>query len=575
MQHPFKVREFIKENTNLVKKYIRKDTYELIVPDFVLDKHEFYKGNLTIPNVKFNREYSQIQKLEYIKCMKDVIYFTQKYIKIISIDDGVIPFKLYPYQAALLRKLQIHRFVISLQARQTGKTQVVATFLLWYGLFHGSKKIAILANKASQAKEILSRIQLSYENLPFFIKQPVTVYNKTSIEFGNYSDLFTAATSSSSIRGKSVSVLYIDEGAFIPNDMEFYESTYPVISSGKRSRVIMTSTPNGTKGLFHKLWNESVGLINKFINHKVIWSQVPGRDNDWREEQISNTSREQFDQEHNCLFRGSQNSLISGHILAQLVKSIPIIEKDNGLKIYHEPINNHRYFCTVDVGRGVGGDYSAFVIFDVSVIPYKVVATYRNNTIAPIAYPTVIYNVASYYNQAFVLVEVNDMGEGIVNTLFYDFEYENLLPTSAGATKQTLGYAHNQKFGVRTTTQVKAVGCSNVKNFIEAGKVELSDENIIDEFGNFVQKGRSYEADKGAHDDLVMCVVLFAWSATQEIFKELTNSDISKRIISDYTDDEIMPMIMGNHFNDRDADDFDEMGDFESEGFNNDMFADF
>lgn len=524
--YPFDVKGFINENKELIKKYLKKDTSKLRVDDFYTEKKHYYKNN---PNIKSVRspefEYSLIQKLEYIKCMKDVVYFARKYVKIISIDDGVIPFDLYDYQEDLLKVYQKNRFSISMQCRQSGKTQVTATYLLWYSIFTPSKTIAILANKAAQAREILSRIQMSYENIPFFLKQGVSTYNKGSVKFSNMSEIFCAASSNSSIRGRSISVLYIDEAAFLKNDIEFYESTYPTISSGKNSRVIITSTPNGARGLFHKLWTESEQKINLFARMCVPWHMVPGRDEAWKQEQISNTSAEQFNQEHGLVFRGSQNSLISSDVLALLVSYTPITKSDD-VKIFTQPIDGHNYVITVDTARGVGGDYSAFVIFDITTSPYEVVAVYKNNKISPMVYPQIIRNFADKYNMALVLVEINDIGEQVASILTYDFEYENVLMSFSEKRTQKIGFINEARPGIRTTTQVKSIGCSNVKTMIESGKIVLKDDDIISEFGTFIPKGNSYQADSGAHDDLAMCCVLFAWLTTQQYFIDITDKNI-------------------------------------------------
>jgi hypothetical protein len=543
-QYPFDIEAFISDNKDLVKKYLKKNTYKLYVPDVVPEENDYYQGNPLILRRTAKFEYSDLQKLEYIKCMKNVVYFTRKYIKIISIDDGIIPFNLYDFQEELLSLYQDNRFVISMQCRQSGKTQTTAAFILHFVNFNPSKTVAILANKAAQAREILSRIQMSYESLPNFIKQGVSSYNKGSMKFGNRSEAFCAASSSSSIRGRSISLLYIDEAAFLLKDMEFYESTYPVISSGKESRVIITSTPNGARGLFHKLWMESVEGINRYKRMEVPWHRVPGRDTAWKDEQIDQTSAEQFNQEHGLIFRGSQNSLLSSDTLSQLVIKKPV-ETYGNLIVYKEPYKGdkvekpHEYFITVDTSRGLGKDYSAFIVFDISVSPYEVVATYRNNRISPMVYPQIIRSVADKYNQAYVLVEINDIGEQVANILYYDFEYENLLMCYTDKSYQTIGFIKDPKMGVRTTTQVKSIGCSNVKTMIETGKLLLNDDQVISEFGTFVPKGRSYEADSGANDDLAMCCVLFAWASVQDYFIEITNRDV-KRDVRDYMMEEIM-----------------------------------
>jgi hypothetical protein len=320
--------------------------------------------------------------------------------------------------------------------------------------------------------------------------------------------------------------------------MTFYESTYPTISSGKESRVIVSSTPNGARGLFYKLWTESTNNINKYVNHKVTWDMVPGRDNEWKEEQIANTSREQFDQEHNCLFRGSINSLIAGNVLARLPERTPIDVRDD-LKIFEEPIkadgedikHDHIYVTVVDVSRGLGQDFSAFIVVDVTQVPYRIVATYRNNKISPVLYPTIINSTARHYNNSMVLVEINDIGEQVASILFDEYEYEDLLMTKSVKNRQTIWYGSECKLGVRTTTAVKAVGCSNIKTLIENDKIELNDKAVIDEFGTFVPKGNSYEADSGANDDFAMCCVLFGWATTQQYFKDMTDINTREELL--------------------------------------------
>jgi len=878
--HPFNVREFVKENRTLVKKYIRKNTYSVQVDDIFLGPAYYYQKNEHILNKKEKPEYSLMQKLEYIKCMKNCAYFTRKYIKIISIDDGVIPFDLYDFQEELLDKYQKNRFIITLQSRQSGKmidldtpimtpngfvkngdlkvgdkiygrngkttditfiseqrndmnqyeltfdngqtikacgehlwafkssnknkfeyvrnteymisefdnvrknkksgslwiditnplefdhkpvsidpytlglwigggdsqggsisshlddfnfyksvvnvtkddkftldkrtthtgrfrveglhkelrlsnltnnkhipenyiynskevrlelirglmdsdghcseygacefyqkdkaiidkvrlilstlgiksrirekyisgygdpyytlsftvpvdkfeifklprklerqanckshpkneriylssykklqkeekvymqcltvddddhmfvcgetlipthnTQTTAAYILWFNTFNDSKDTAILANRLAQAQEIMGRVQMSYENLPNFLKCGVSEYNKRSMKFANYSKIFCATSTSSSIRGTSISLLYIDECSFLRDDMAFYESTYPVITSGKNSQVIVSSTPNGARGLFYKLYTESVEGINKYVNHKVTWDMVPGRDQEWKKEQIANTSQEQFDQEFNVLFRGSSNSLISGNVLENLIERSPVEVRDD-LKIYEHPIlpddeqAGHIYAMTVDVSRGLSQDFSAFIVFDVTQLPYKVVATYRNNKISPVLYPTIINSTAQHYNNAMVLVEINDIGEQVASILYNEYEYEELLMTKSDKSRQIIWYGNDCKLGVRTTTAVKSVGCSNIKTLVENEKIELNDKTVIDEFGTFVPKGKSYEADSGANDDFAMCCVLFAWATTQQYFKDMTDINTRVELLKDKENNE-------------------------------------
>lgn len=528
VKYPFDVVGFIKDNKELVQKYLKKNTLTLEVEDFEVPKDFYYKNNPNLIRVGSDFEYSTLQKLEYVKCMKNCKYFTKKYVKIVSIDAGIINFNLYKYQEELLDLYQKKRFTLSMQGRQTGKTQTTAAFITWYVIFTPSKTVALLANKAAQAREILSRIQMSFEMMPKFLQQPVKTYNKGSMKLGNLSEVFCAASSSSSIRGRSISLLYIDEAAFLPNDMEFYESTYPTISSGLESRVIISSTPNGERGLFYKLWTESKEGINQFARMEVSWDKVPWRTKEWAAEQVSNTSQEQFDQEHGLKFRGSQNSLLAGHVLELLPIFQPVVYGD--LRVFEEPVKGKEYFITVDCSRGVGGDYSAFIVFDISEMPYKVAAIYKNNRIAPTIYPQVIRSIADKYNKAYVLVEINDIGEQVASILYQDLEYENVLLCYSDKGTQRIGFVGDARLGVRTTTAVKSVGCSTVKTMVETGKLIPKDQELIAEFGNFIPKGKSYEAAPGSHDDLVMCCVLFAWATVQQYFIDITDKDIKKNL---------------------------------------------
>lgn len=525
---------FYEENKGLVKKYLRKNTQKLDVGDFEEVPDSWYYKNqegILRHGVK-DKPFTILQKLEWIKCALDVNYMTKKYVKIISIDDGVIPFDLYDFQRDLLSLYQNNRFVISMQARQTGKTQTTASYIMWFALFHEAKTCAILANKADQAQEILARIQLSYESLPMFLQAGVRTYNKRKMILSNNSTVFSAASSSGSIRGKSISLLYIDEAAFIPGDMEFYESTYPTIASGKNSQVIVTSTPNGTRGLFHKLWCESEAGINDYVRKEVSWDMVPGRDEEWKRQTIANTSKEQFRQEHEIKFRGSQNSLLPGDVLEAMNSKAPVDTK-NDLNIYEYPKDLHTYIACCDVSRGTGNDYHAMSVIDITKQPYKLVATYRNNKLSPLLYPNLIYNVALEYNEAHVLVETNDIGEQVANQLYYDLEYENIIMCKREKSRFVIGFGHDATPGVRTTTPVKAIGCSTLRTMIEKERLIINDMQTIDELGTFVPKGKSYEADSGAHDDTVMTLVLFAWATTQQYFIELTDHDFRESLVKE------------------------------------------
>lgn len=497
--------------------------------------------NLKASDVKVPWEEDNIK--EYIKCSQDHVYFIKNYVKIVNVDKGLVPFDLWPFQEEMVNTMVDNRFIICKMPRQVGKTTTVAALLLWYILFHENFNIAILANKDRQAREILSRIQYAYEYLPKWLQQGVLEWNKGNIELENGSKILAAATSSSAVRGGSFNLIYLDEFAFVQNNIqeEFFASVYPTISSGRTTKVIITSTPNGMN-LFYRIWTDSEEGRNSYKRVSVHWSDVPGRDDVWRKQTIENTSERQFSQEFECEFLGSSNTLIDPKKLQRLVWKNPI-QKFEKMDIFEQPIKDHKYVITVDTSRGVGIDYSVFVVFDVTDVPYKVVAKYRDNEISALLYPNIIWRAGKHYNDAMVLVEVNDNGQQIADILFYDLEYEGVLLTQSRG-KQGIrvggGYKVKPIRGVKTTKQVKRIGCANLKTLIEQDKLLFHDYDLIYELFRFVENKTSYEAEEGEHDDIVMCCVLFAWLAHQRYFRNKTETDVradlweeNKEIIED------------------------------------------
>jgi len=483
---------------------------------------ENYLGN---PNVKRDgvaQEWTQELVNEYAKCMSNPVYFVKKYCKIISLDKGLVPFKLYDYQESMFEHFEDNRFNIVLACRQSGKSMSVCAYLLWYALFKSEKTIAVLANKGATAREMLSRITLMLENIPFFLQPGCKALNKGSIEFSNNSRIIASATSGSSIRGLSVSLLYLDEFAFVERASEFYTSTYPVVSAGKDTKVIITSTANGIGNMFYKIWEGATQGINEFRPFRIDWWDVPGRDEQWKEQTIANTSKVQFDQEFGNTFFGSGDTLISAETLMALRAREPKRKlEDHQLKIFVEPNKSHEYVMCVDVAKGRGQDYSTFTVIDISEEPFEQVCTYRCNTISPILFPTIIYKYATIFNNAYVIVEANDQGGVVTNALYYDFEYENLHTTSS-IKADSLGIEMNRK--------VKRIGCSAIKDILENDKLSVYDENTISECTTFVSKGQSYSASDGNHDDLIMNLVMFGYFVSTEMFRDLTDISIKKML---------------------------------------------
>jgi hypothetical protein len=508
-----------------------------------------YLANPNLKKAYVPIEWTEEQVQEVIKCSKDISYFIKTYVKIINLDRGLIDFEMYPFQEDMAKMIDDNRFTVIKTCRQAGKTTTSAAVVLWHALFNESYTVAILANKLSTAREILARVQRAFEYLPKWLQQGVVVWNKTNMELENGSQIIASSTASSAIRGYSINFLYLDEFAFVPRNIQddFFTSVYPTIISGTNTKVVITSTPNGFD-LFYKIWINSVEGRNEYANFGVNWWDVPGRDEEWKEKTIANTSEDQFRQEFEAEFLGSANTLISPNILRSIAFTTPISTHYEGsLSIYKEPVKDGVYFCVVDTARGVGIDASAFVIIDVASVPYEVVACYKNNIIDPLIYPEVIHNVVKNYNEAYTLVEINDNGQQIADILHHDYEYDNIVFTSVkGRAGQVIGggFSSSVQRGVRTTKQVKRIGCSNAKTMIEKDKIKLHDFNLINELSTFIQKGTSYEADIGSHDDLIMCVVLFAWATNQEFFKDLTDTDFRKKLMEDrdrMINDDVLP----------------------------------
>ena len=485
-----------------------------------------YHGNPNLKNIGYEHSFTKEQLQEYVKCQKDPIYFIENYVQIITLDRGLQPFKLYDCQKKKVDIILNNRKVILMEGRQQGKTVTAAACILHYTIFQSDKTVAIMGNKTASAREVLARYQTMYENLPIWMQQGVKTWNKGDVELENNCRIFTAATTTSGIRGKSVNWLYIDEAAIIPNNVadEFFASVYPTISAGETTKILLTSTPLGYNH-FWKFWNEAEKGANGFVHHFIHYKEIPGRDEKWAEEQLKLLGELKYNQEVLCEFLGSSNTLINARTIATLSSKEPIFYNDDGLRIYEEPKEDHYYCITVDTARGIGGDYSAFVVLDITEMPYTVVATYRNNKIAPLLYPEVIAKLGRDFNNAYILCENNDIGGQVIEILHEEIEYENLFSTVTEKARQyvTPGFGRSTRLGVNTSKQVKRQGCFNFKSLMEEKKLLVFDAEIIHEISTFIEKGQGYQADEGYHDDLVMCMVLFGWLSTMPFFKELVD----------------------------------------------------
>ncbi len=492
-----------------------------------------YLGNPLLKRANVPMDFSEEQIEEYVKCSKDPIHFIKNYIQIVNVDEGLVPFNLWDFQEDMIGKFHENRFVICKMPRQTGKSTTIIAYLLHFVLYNQDVRVGILANKGVTARELLGRWKLAYENLPLWLQQGVVEWNKGNIELENGSKILASSTSSSAIRGGTFNIIFLDEFAFVPDNIaeDFFRSVYPTISSGNTTKVLIVSTPNGMNQ-FYKMWTDSVEGRSDYLPIDVHWSEVPGRDKEWKEQTIRNTSEDQFRIEFETEFIGSTNTLISPSKLTKLVYKEPLASKD-GYDVWEKAKDNRSYFMSCDVARGAGKDFSAFTVIDITDTPYKLVARYKNNQISPLLYPTVIAKVAQDYHDAHVLLEVNDIGGQVADTLHHDLEYENILTSTVkGRSGQVLssGFSRGTDLGIKTTAQVKRIGCRVLKNLIEEDQLLIPDLLTIAELSCFAIKGKSYAATEGAHDDIVMSLVLFAWVANQRYFKDLMDQDLRLKL---------------------------------------------
>ena len=496
--------------------------------------HDIYLGNPNLKRANTQIEFTQEQIMEFLRCKANPVYFARQHVKIVTLDEGLKGFEPYDFQEGLINNFHQNRFNICKMPRQTGKSTTVISYLLHYLLFNDSVNIGILANKAATARELLGRLQTAYENVPKWMQQGVLSWNRGSLELENGSKILAASTSASAVRGMSFNILFLDEFAFVPNHIadSFFASVYPTITSGKSTKVIIVSTPHGMNH-FYRMWHDAERSKNEYVPTDVHWSEVPGRDAKWKAQTIANTSDQQFRVEFECEFLGSVDTLIAPSKLRTMIYQAP--EKRNaGLDVYVDPVKGHEYAITVDVARGVAKDYSAFVVIDITEFPHSVVAKYRNNEIKPMIFPSIIEEVGRSYNNAFVLCEVNDVGDQVASILNFDMEYENLLMCSMrGRAGQVVGQGFSGKktqLGVKMSKTVKKVGALNLKTLIEEDKLLSCDYEIMSELTTFIQKNNSFEAEDGCNDDLAMCLVIYAWLVAQDYFKELTDQDVRKRL---------------------------------------------
>jgi len=532
-----------KKAETTIKKSARRITQPglKIAADF--DDEIAFLSNPKLKKAGVPIEFTAEQIMEISKCAQDPIYFIEHYIKIVNLDEGLMQITLRDYQKDIIATYKDNRYVICKLPRQTGKTTCTTGYILWYVLFQQHKTVGVLAQKEKIANEILAKIKLAYENLPMFIQQGVLEWNKSTIAMENGCRIICETTSSGSIRGFMINLLYLDEFAHVPSNVadEFFTSVWPTISSGKTSQMIMTSTPNGMN-MFYKFWQEAVKQKTKpeewngFVAKEVQYTAVPGRDEKWAAQERRILGERKFAQEVLCEFIGSSHTLISGKKLRELTTKDPIkVEMETRLKVYQDPIPNHAYVLSADPSEGKELDYHCFTIFDVTTDVWTIVAKFRDNEIDTLLFASSIYQAAIHYNNAYCIVENNSIGALVLKELVEELDYDNCFFSLAYQGDQTVQQTAKAKIpGVKSTKRTKMQGCNKLKLLVETNQLLVEDFDMVEELSTFVlQKTGQYAAESGYNDDTVSTLWLFSWLTNQTVFKDITDLNLRKKLYAE------------------------------------------
>lgn len=494
--------------------------------------------NLKRANIKIKWTKEMVQ--EWKKCRDDIVYFAETYCAITHIDYGTIKVQLRDYQRDMLEIMHKKRMTVCNLSRQLGKTTVVAIFLAHFVCFNKDKAVGILAHKGSMSAEVLDRTKQAIELLPDFLQPGISEWNKGNITLDNGSTIGAYASSPDAVRGNSFAMIYIDECAFIPNFVDAWLAIQPVISSGRRSKIIITTTPNGLNH-FYDIWTAAIEKKSGFEPYTAIWNSVKERlynDEDifddgwqWSKQTISASTLEQFNQEHGAQFQGTSGTLISGMKLA-IMNWIEVMPENGYFYRYKKPDPERKYIASLDCSEGRGQDYHALHIIDVTDEKWEQVAVLHSNEISHMILPDIVYKYLMEYNEAPVYIELNSTGVSVAKSLYMDLEYENVICDSM------------VDLGMKQTRRTKPVGCSTLKDLIEKDKLKINHKPTILEFRTFSQNKLSWAAEDGFHDDLVMSLVIFAWLTTQQKFADYVDkedlrlaSEVFGRELEDMNDD--------------------------------------
>jgi hypothetical protein len=472
-----------------------------------------YLNNPNLPTADAEFEYTSEMVQEISKCNKNLLYFAENYFYIVSLDEGKQKIALHPCQKRAIRKMRDERFFVLLASRQIGKTTLLTIYALWIACFLKDQSILIVANKEGTAIEIFRRIRLAYEELPNWLKPGVKEYGKTSMVLANGSKIGISTTTGTAARGQSINCLILDELAFIDSHLveEFWKSVYPIVSSSKKSKIFIASTANGTGNLFYTLYKGAEEGSNGWSCDKILWNEVPGRDERWRKQTIATIgSEEAFNQEFGCEFLDAGESTVNEELYEKLlmqIKQPKYLMEDGHYQIWEQPIDGQIYVAGIDVGEGIDRDASVVNIFDITELTnIKQVACYHNNSISPYNFTEKVYEILTQWGKPLACIERNSCGAQVVDSLRNVHQYENIVSWGASAAGRS-----KDQLGIINHTNTKFTGITNMRYWVnELEVVQIRDVNLVKELKNFMRNANgTWSARTGTNinDDRVMSMV--------------------------------------------------------------------
>lgn len=499
-----------------------------------IDSNFYYRGSKNVPIAGAQYPWTPAMIEELRKCKEDIIYFAENFFYIVNIDRGKEKIKLYDAQKRVLLSLVNNRFAVVLSCRQAGKSTLLTIFALWMVCFNADYRAAIVANKETTAINIFKRIRMAYEQLPNYIKPGVKDYAKTGMTLGNDSSILVSTTTTTSIRGDTLNCVLIDEVGFIETHLleEFWSSVIPAISSGKTSKILLVSTPNGTTNKFYEIYSGAEqGKLGQWKAERIDWWDIPGRDEEWKQTMVEALgSEEKFLQEFGNVFLDNNQCAIGAVVIERFKKEkLPPIwtSDDKEYVIYEKPSPDRLYVIGVDVGEGIGRAASVAQILDVTDLQeIKQVAVYGSSVVEPYHFANKLNILGHSWGLPPILIERNNCGAQVIDALYHNNKYEKIV--SYNKISELDKYNRTRNLGVLSHTNIKFDGIQNMRYWVNhLQTVKVNDPTTISEFETFVRQpnGLYKKKNDDHYDDRIMALVWALFILESEICQQYFTID--------------------------------------------------